>query len=45
MATTEVLYDRKDQLAMIEGALLPGEDIEAVFDMQGGSIASTSRAA
>ncbi len=28
--------DRKDQLEKIEAALLPGETIEAVFDMKGG---------
>ena len=32
----EVIFDRPDQLAKIEAGLLPGEDIEAVFDTKGG---------
>ena len=30
------IYDKQDQLAKIQAALLPGEDVEAVFDMKGG---------
>ena len=32
----EVVFDKKDQLQKIEAALLPGETVEAVFDMKGG---------
>jgi len=32
----EVVFDRQDQLAKIEAGLLPGEEIEAVFDIKGG---------
>jgi hypothetical protein len=32
----EVIFDRPDQLAKIEAGLLPGEEIEAVFDAKGG---------
>jgi hypothetical protein len=32
----EVIFDRPDQLAKIEAGLLPGEEIEAVFDTKGG---------
>jgi hypothetical protein len=32
----EVIFDRQDQLAKIEAGLLPGEEIEAVFDVKGG---------
>ena len=32
----EPLYDKKEQLQKIETGLLPGEAIEAVFDMKGG---------
>ena len=32
----EPLYDKKEQLQKIEAGLLPGETIEAVFDMKGG---------
>ena len=32
----EPLYDKKEQLQKIETGLLPGETIEAVFDMKGG---------
>ena len=34
--TDEVVFDKKDQLQKIEAALLPGEAVEAVFDMKGG---------
>lgn len=34
--TAEVLFDKKEQLQKIEAALLPGERVEAVFDMKGG---------
>ena len=46
MAAAEVLYDKKEQLQKIEAALLPGEEVEAVFDMKGGGtgfIGITSR--
>ncbi len=32
----EVYHDKKEQLQKIQAALLPGESIEAVFDMKGG---------
>lgn len=32
----DVLYDREDQLNEIREAALPGEVVEAVFDMKGG---------
>ena len=32
----DVQYDKKDQLEKIQSGLLPGEVIEAVFDMKGG---------
>jgi hypothetical protein len=32
----EVYYDKKEQLQKIQSALLPGEIVEAVFDMRGG---------
>lgn len=32
---TEVVYDKQDQLQKIQAALLPGEVIEAVFDLKG----------
>ena len=32
----EVHYDKKEQLQKIQAALLPGEIVEAVFDMKGG---------
>lgn len=32
----EVIFDKKDQLEKIQAALLPGEFVEAVFDMKGG---------
>lgn len=31
----EVIYDLKDQLDKIQASLLPGEKVEAVFDMKG----------
>ena len=36
MATAAVQYDKKEQLQKIESGLLPGETVEAVFDMKGG---------
>lgn len=37
MATAErVMHDKKEQLDKIESALLPGEQVSAVFDMKGG---------
>ena len=32
----DIIYDKKEQLQKIEAGLLPGETIEAVFDMKGG---------
>lgn len=32
----DVMYDKKEQLQKIEAGLLPGETVEAVFDMRGG---------
>jgi hypothetical protein len=32
----DVIYDKKEQLDKITSALLPGETVEAVFDMKGG---------
>lgn len=32
----EVTYDKRDQLEKIQAGLLPGEMVEAVFDMKGG---------
>ena len=32
----EVYHDKKEQLEKIKAALLPGEEVEAVFDMKGG---------
>lgn len=32
----EVIFDRKEQLEKMQEALLPGEEVEAVFDMKGG---------
>lgn len=32
----EVYHDKKEQLEKIQAALLPGESVEAVFDMKGG---------
>src|SRR5687768_9776524 len=32
----EVVFDRREQLEKIEAGLLPGEIVEAVFDMKGG---------
>lgn len=34
--TPHVIYDRPDQVEKIAAALLPGEQLEAVFDMKGG---------
>lgn len=31
----DVVFDRKDQLHKVEEALLPGEVVEAVFDLKG----------
>ena len=36
MSTTEVVFDRREQLEKVQAALLPGETVEAVFDMKGG---------
>ena len=33
---TEAMYDKKEQLQKIAAGILPGETIEAVFDMKGG---------
>lgn len=33
---SDVVFDKKDQLDKIQSALLPGETVEAVFDMKGG---------
>jgi hypothetical protein len=35
-ARPEVIFDRQDQLERIRAGLLPGEEIEAVFDVKGG---------
>src|SRR5215211_4955556 len=35
-ARTQVIFDRQDQLERIRAGLLPGEEIEAVFDVKGG---------
>lgn len=32
----EVYHDKREQLEKIRSALLPGEEVEAVFDMKGG---------
>ena len=32
----EVIFDKKEQLEKIQAGLLPGETVEAVFDMKGG---------
>ncbi len=32
----EVYFDKREQLQKIEAALVPGEEVEAVFDMKGG---------
>ena len=34
--STQVIFDRPDQLEKIRAGLLPGEEIEAVFDLKGG---------
>jgi hypothetical protein len=36
MADSTVQFDKKEQLDKIESGLLPGEAVEAVFDMKGG---------
>ncbi len=36
MSTTEVVFDRREQLEKVQAALLPDETVEAVFDMKGG---------
>lgn len=33
---SDVYHDKKEQLAKIRAALVPGEEVEAVFDMKGG---------
>src|SRR5919199_2953776 len=46
MVTRDVQYDKKEQLEKIQSGLLPGETVEAVFDMKGGGtgfIGITSR--
>jgi hypothetical protein len=35
-ASTQIIFDRPDQLEKIRSGLLPGEEIEAVFDLKGG---------
>jgi hypothetical protein len=35
-APSQVIFDRPDQLEKIRAGLLPGEEIEAVFDLKGG---------
>ena len=32
----EVYHDKREQLEKIKAALLPGEEVEAVYDMKGG---------
>ncbi len=32
----DVIFDKKEQLEKVQAALLPGEKVEAVFDMKGG---------
>ncbi len=32
----EIVFDKKEQLEKIQAALLPDEQVEAVFDMKGG---------
>jgi hypothetical protein len=34
--STQVIFDRLDQLEKIRAGLMPGEEIEAVFDLKGG---------
>lgn len=36
VANEQVIFDKKEQLEKIEAGLLPGERVEAVFDMKGG---------
>jgi Bacterial PH domain len=33
---SDVIFDNRDQLERIEASLLPGEEVEAVFDLKGG---------
>ena len=33
---SDVIFDKRDQLERIQATLLPGEEIEAVFDLKGG---------
>ncbi len=33
---TDVIFDKRDQLERIQASLLPGEEVEAVFDLKGG---------
>ena len=35
-ASNQVIFDRPDQLEKIRAGLLPGEEVEAVFDLKGG---------
>lgn len=35
-SSAHVIFDRPDQLVKIQAGLLPGEEIEAVFDLKGG---------
>src|SRR5215210_2653341 len=35
-SSVQVIFDRQDQLEKFEAGLLPGEEIEAVFDVKGG---------
>jgi hypothetical protein len=32
----DMIFDKRDQLERIEASLLPGEEVEAVFDFKGG---------
>ena len=32
----DIVFDKKDQVEKVQAALLPGEALEAVFDMKGG---------
>jgi hypothetical protein len=36
LSRLEVIFDRQDQLERIRAGLLPGEEIEVVFDVKGG---------
>lgn len=33
---SEATFDKRDQLEKVEAGLLPGEEVEAVFDLKGG---------